>query len=111
MGQMEFRADRGERSNDALWTGYAVGVGDEAAARKAVASAREYLTNAENAHHLVTAQAIRSLSQRGLSTRGIADIVGISKSAVSRHLRQGAVGVAVRDSPRVVQLVREAWDR
>lgn len=105
---MEFRAERNERADDALWTGFAHGATDDQV-RKAIASARERLAAAENAHHLVVLQASRCLSTRRLSTRDIANVVGISKSAVNRHLRLGVHGVAVRSAAAVTSIVRQAW--
>ena len=110
MGQMEFRAERNEAADDALWTGFTVGATEDQV-RYAMNTARERLASAENAQHLVVLQAIRALSTRGLSVREIAGVVGISKSAVSRHLRMGIDGVAVRQVDEVTAIVRHAWGR
>lgn len=108
MGQIEPGEDRNERANSALGTDFAEDASVDRVAR-ALAAARERLAVAEDAHDLVTFQAIRSLSTRGLSTREIAGVVGISKSAVSRHLRAGYDGVAVQDSEAVTEIIRHAW--
>jgi DNA-binding NarL/FixJ family response regulator len=108
MGQMEFRAARNEGANGALWTGFAEGATDNQV-RHAVAFAHERLVTVENAHYLVTLQAIHALSARGLSTRDIASVIGISKSAVSRHLRLGVEAVAVGVPVDVTAIVRQAW--
>lgn len=107
---MEFRAEQNERADDPLWTGFAEGATDDEA-RRAIAMAQERLAAAENARYLVVLQAIRALSARGLSTRDIAGVVGISKSAVSRHMRLGVHGVAVLVPAAVTSIVRQAWDR
>lgn len=108
MGQLEFETERNEYADDALWTGFAENATEEQVQR-AVASAREYLVAAESAYDLVRLQAIRALSAQGYSTREIAGVVGISKSAVSRHLRPGVDGVAVRSSSEVASIVRQSW--
>lgn len=108
MGQMKSGDGRNERANSALGTDFAEDVSVDRVAR-ALATARERLAVAEDAHDLVTLQAIRSLSTRGLSTREIAGVVGISKSAVSRHLRAGFDGVVVQNSEAVTAIIRHAW--
>lgn len=75
----------------------------------ALRHAHEQLTAAADGHHLVTLQAIHALAWRGLSTRQIAGIVDISKSAVSRHLATDVPGVTVRQPDEVASIVRKAW--
>lgn len=110
MGQMEFRADMYVRPDNALWTGFAEGATDDQV-QQALAIAREKLTAAQNAQHLVVLQAIRALSAREMSTRDIARATGISKSAVGRYLGLGVDGVAVENRPDVTAIVRTAWGR
>lgn len=105
---MEFRAERSEQADNALWAGFAEGATDDQVQR-AVVIAQERLAAAENAQYLVILQAIRALSTRGLSTRDIANVVGISKSAVGRHLRLGVHGVAVGCADAVTEIIRRAW--
>lgn len=108
MGQMKPGEDRNERANSALGTDFAEDASVDRVTR-ALTTARERLAVAEDAHDLVILQAIRSLSTRGFSTREIAGVVGISKSAVSRHLRAGYDGVAVQNSEAVTAIIRQAW--
>lgn len=94
--------------DDPLWTGFATrATYDEV--RRAVATARRRLDVAKNAQYLVLLQAIHALSTQGHSTREIAGVVGISKSAVNRHLRHGIEGVAVHRSSEISANIRQAW--
>lgn len=103
MGQLE-----NERADEVLATDFAEHATEEIV-RDAMHIATERLAAAETAQRLVRIQAIRALSTRGYSTREIADVVGFSKSAVSRHLQSSSDRITVHNVPDVAAIVRQSW--
>jgi len=110
---MGFRVDRGDHSSSPFWTSYAeTTTPDEAAA--AVHRASEAVVDAEAAFYLVKLQALRALAEQHKSVREIAGILGLSKSAVARELKNPLPGSVahtadVDRNERVARMVAVAW--
>lgn len=108
MGHIKYLSGMSRDEAMPLGINDATGVSQERA-RLAVDVAKASVAAAQNAHYLVTSQAVRLVSECDYSTREIADILGISKSSVHRHQRSDGKALAARNVEQVSKLVRQAW--